>query len=107
MVGKAALRPGEGRGRTERVCDVVRSMLVAKDMRTVGAIAEALGALQARGGALQLVDQMFEARTADLRRRIEQVEELGVVELNVLELDAVAGGQCIKEAHHEGAGACC
>ena len=47
IVEKAALRPGEGRGRTERVCDVVRAMLVAKDMRTVGAIAEALRALQA------------------------------------------------------------
>ena len=49
IVEKAALRPGEGRGRTERVCDVVRAMLVAKDMRTVGAIAEALRALQAEG----------------------------------------------------------
>ena len=49
IVEKAALRPGEGRGRTERVCDVVRAMLVAKDMRTVGAIAEALRALQAAG----------------------------------------------------------
>ena len=49
IVEKAALRPGEGRGRTDRVCDVVRAMLVAKDMRTVGAIAEALRALQAEG----------------------------------------------------------
>ena len=49
IVEKAALRPGEGRGRTDRVCDVVRAMLVAKDMRTVGAIAEALRALQAAG----------------------------------------------------------
>ena len=49
IVEKAALRPGEGRGRTERVCDVVRAMLVAKDMRTVGAIAEALCTLQAEG----------------------------------------------------------
>ena len=49
MVEKAALRPGERRGRTERVCDVVRAMLVAKDMRTIGAIAEALRALQAAG----------------------------------------------------------
>ena len=49
IVEKAALRPGEGRGRTERVCDVVRAMLVAKDMRTVGAIAEALCALQDAG----------------------------------------------------------
>ena len=49
IVEKAALRPGEGRGRTDRVCDVVRAMLVAKDMRTVGAIAEALCALQAAG----------------------------------------------------------
>ena len=49
IVEKAALRPGEGRGRTERVCDVVRAMLVAKDMRTVGAIAAALRALQAEG----------------------------------------------------------
>ena len=49
IVEKAALRPGEGRGRTERVCDVVRAMLVAKDMRTIGAIAEALHVLQAAG----------------------------------------------------------
>ena len=49
VVEKAALRPGEGRGRTDRVCDVVRAMLVAKDMRTVGAIAEALRTLQAEG----------------------------------------------------------
>ena len=27
IVEKAALRPGEGRGRTDRVCDVVRAML--------------------------------------------------------------------------------
>ena len=49
IVEKAALRSGEGRGRTDRVCDVVRAMLVAKDMRTVGAIAEALRALQTEG----------------------------------------------------------
>ena len=49
IVEKAALRPGKGRGRTDRVCDVVRAMLVAKDMRTVGAIAEALRTLQAEG----------------------------------------------------------
>ena len=49
VVEKAALRPGEGCGRTERVCDVVRAMLVAKDMRTIGAIAEALRALHVAG----------------------------------------------------------
>jgi len=31
------------------VCDVARAMLVASDMRTVGAIADALRALQAEG----------------------------------------------------------
>ena len=49
IVEKAALRPGAGRGRADHVCDVVRAMLVAKDMRTVGAISEALCALQAEG----------------------------------------------------------
>ena len=38
---KALLRPGDGRGRTEGVCDVVRAMMIAKDMATVAAIAEA------------------------------------------------------------------
>ena len=57
IVEKAALRPGEGCGRTDRVCDVVRAMLVAKDMRTVGAIAEALRALQTDATTLRPGDR--------------------------------------------------
>ena len=49
IVEKAQLRPGEGRGKTERVCDVVRAMLVAKDMVTVAAIADAFIRLGAAG----------------------------------------------------------
>ena len=49
VVEKAALRPGEARGRTERVCDVVRAMLVAKDIRTVGAIAVRCARSKPRG----------------------------------------------------------
>ena len=78
IVEKAALRPGEGRGRTERVCDVVRAMLVAKDMRTVGAIAEALRALQAEGlievrrlkeeEGLENKDPAVQAAVAEMKR---------------------------------------
>ena len=49
MVEKAQLRAGAGRGRTEGVCDVVRAMLVAKDMTTVAAIADAFVRLGAAG----------------------------------------------------------
>ena len=54
IVEKAALRPGEGRGRTERVCDVVRAMFVAEDMAQVAAIASALVALS-NAGVVQIV----------------------------------------------------
>lgn len=47
MIEKAQLRPGPDRGKTERVCDVVRAMLVASDMATVAAIAEAFVLLSA------------------------------------------------------------
>ena len=49
IIEKAQLRPGERRGKTERCCDVVRAMLVCKDMATVARIAEALVALHAAG----------------------------------------------------------
>ena len=42
IIEKAELRFGEGRGRTDRVCDVVRAMLVAKDMAMVRAIVDVL-----------------------------------------------------------------
>eukprot|EP00900_Chrysochromulina_parva_P020208 jgi/Chrpa1/2820/Chrysochromulina_OHIO_Genome00008084-RA len=38
VVEKSALRPGEGRGRSKWVCDVVRAMLVATSMSAVGSI---------------------------------------------------------------------
>ena len=49
IVEKAALRRGVGRGRTECVCDVVRAMLVASDMATIAAIADAFFALVEAG----------------------------------------------------------
>ena len=49
IIEKAQLRPGARRGKTERCCDVVRAMLVCKDMATVARIAEALVALHAAG----------------------------------------------------------
>ena len=49
IVQKAQLRPGANRGRTDRVCDVVRGMLVTPDMATIAAVAEALAALQREG----------------------------------------------------------
>ncbi|MED6306712.1 MAG: hypothetical protein VX563_01800, partial [Planctomycetota bacterium] len=47
IIEKAQLRPGKGRGSTKWTCDVVRAMLVCKDMATVARIAEALVALHA------------------------------------------------------------
>ena len=49
IIEKAQLRPGKGRGSTKWTCDVVRAMLVCKDMATVARIAEALVALHAAG----------------------------------------------------------
>ena len=49
IIEKAQLRPGARRGKTEKCCDVVRAMLVCKDMATVARIAEALVALHAAG----------------------------------------------------------
>ena len=49
MVEKAQLQPGERRGKTDRVCDVVRAMLVAKDMATIAAIAHAFVQLSEAG----------------------------------------------------------
>ena len=49
IVQKAQLRPGANRGRTDRVCDVVRGILVAPDMATIAAVAEALATLQREG----------------------------------------------------------
>jgi len=49
ILEKAQLRPGERRGKTERVCDVVRAMFVCNAMATVALIGEALAALQAAG----------------------------------------------------------
>ena len=45
VIEKAQLRFGDGRGRTDCICDVVRAMLVADDMATVAAIVRALRAL--------------------------------------------------------------
>ena len=49
IIEKAQLRPGKGRGSTKWTCDVVRAMLICKDMATVARIAEALVALHAAG----------------------------------------------------------
>ena len=49
ILEKAQLRPGERRGKTERVCDVVRAMFVCNAMATVALIGEALAALHAAG----------------------------------------------------------
>ena len=54
IVEKAALRPGAGRGNTEKVCDVTRAMLVGMNMRTIGAIARALVLLQ-RAGLIEVL----------------------------------------------------
>ena len=49
ILEKAQLRPGERRGKTERVCDVVRAMFVCNAMATVALIGEALAALHKAG----------------------------------------------------------
>ena len=49
VVEKVALRPGEGRGQSDAVCDVVRAMLVAMDMATIAAIADAFASLAGAG----------------------------------------------------------
>jgi hypothetical protein len=54
VVEKSALRPGEGRGRSKWVCDVVRAMLVATSMSAVGSIVRGLLALH-KAGALRVV----------------------------------------------------
>jgi len=54
VVEKSALRPGEGRGRSKWVCDVVRAMLVATSMSAVGSIVRGLLALH-EAGALRVV----------------------------------------------------
>jgi hypothetical protein len=54
VVEKSALRPGEGRGRSKWVCDVVRAMLVATSMSAVGSIVRGLSALH-EAGALRVV----------------------------------------------------
>jgi len=54
VVEKSALRPGEGRGRSKWVCDVVRAMLVATSMSAVGSIVRGLLALH-EAGALKVV----------------------------------------------------
>ena len=95
VVEKAALRPGEGRGRTDRVCDVVRAMLVAKDMRTIGAIAEALRALQAAG--------LIEVRR--IKDRFTQPSGGGwrdlMVNLVVLDGDGAVQHVCEVQVAHE------
>ena len=45
IVEKSSLRPGEGRGGSERVCDVVRAMLVASNMAAINSIVETIVAL--------------------------------------------------------------
>ncbi|KOO27307.1 hypothetical protein Ctob_002294 [Chrysochromulina tobinii] len=45
VIEKSALRPGEGRGLSKCVCDVVRAMLVATSMSMVASIVRALWAL--------------------------------------------------------------
>jgi hypothetical protein len=45
VIEKSALRPGEGRGLSKCVCDVVRAMLVATSMSVVASIVRALWAL--------------------------------------------------------------
>ena len=47
VIEKSALRPGEGRGLSKCVCDVVRAMLVATSMSVVASIVRALWALHA------------------------------------------------------------
>jgi hypothetical protein len=54
VVEKSALRPGEGRGQSKWVCDVVRAMLVATSMSAVGSIVRGLLALH-QAGALRVV----------------------------------------------------
>ena len=55
VIEKAQLRKeGDGRGRTDRVCDVVRAMVVATDMEAIAAIAGAFTAL-ARAGVVKIV----------------------------------------------------
>ena len=49
IIEKAQLRPGEPRGKTDRVCDVVRAMLVAKDMSAIAAIANCFCELSEAG----------------------------------------------------------
>ena len=49
IVEKVQLRPGDGRGRSDRVCDVCRAMLIASDMAGVAAISNALIALSNDG----------------------------------------------------------
>ena len=48
-IEKAELRPGEERGRTDRVCDVVRAMLIANDMATVALVADTFAKLSDAG----------------------------------------------------------
>ena len=56
IVEKAKLQFGDRRGRTDRVCDAVRAMLVAPDVATVAAIVEALSSAAPRGRDCSVIE---------------------------------------------------